>query len=117
MDKNFNQTAYYRLKQLDFDGKYAYSSSIALQKIGEKARVKIYPNPVSNQSFLSIDFSENNQKNTHIAIFESNGRLIYQNTIGQSVVKIPVTDWLNGLYLIRLTSEDGKTTVSKLVKN
>lgn len=46
--KPINQVAYYRLKQVDFDGQYSYSQVIALrsnQKIN--AEIKAYPNPSS----------------------------------------------------------------------
>lgn len=116
IDKNFNQTAYYRLKQLDFDGKYAYSPVVALQKTVEKGNVKIYPNPVSDQPFLTIDISENSPFDTNIAIFESNGRQIYLNAHAKDQTTIPVSDWANGIYFIRLTTNEGKTAVSKFVK-
>jgi hypothetical protein len=117
VDADFNQTAYYRLKQIDFDGKYTYSPTVSLQKTREKSGVKIYPNPISNNSLLTIDLPESNQNATNIAIFETNGRLLYQNTEGVGLVKIPVNDWSKGLYFIRLTANDGKTTVTKFVKN
>ncbi len=39
---------YYRLKQLDFDGKISYSSVIALNNAGNESTLIAYPNPVSN---------------------------------------------------------------------
>ncbi len=117
VDKNFTQTAYYRLKQVDFDNKYTYSNIVSLEKTKEKGNLKIYPNPLSSQSFLTVDVSENNQNQANITVFEANGRLIYQNTEGGGSIKIPVNDWAKGLYLIRLTTNDGKTVVSKFIKN
>ena len=117
VDKIFSQTAYYRLKQMDFGNKYTYSNIISLEKVVEKGNLKIYPNPLSNQPFLTVDLSENNQNQATIAIFEANGHLIHQNTEGVDIVKIPVNDWANGLYLIRLTTHDGATTTTKFVKN
>ena len=116
-DYNFTQTAYYRLKQVNFDGKYTYSNIVSLEKIKEKGYLKIYPNPLSNQPFLTVDLSEYNQNQAIISIFEANGRLIHQNTEGGDIAKIPVNDWAKGLYFIRLTTNDGKTVVSKFVKN
>jgi Secretion system C-terminal sorting domain len=116
-DYNFTQTAYYRLKQVNFDGKYTYSNIVSLEKIKEKGNLKIYPNPLSNQPFLTIDLSEYSPNQATISIFEANGRLIHQNTEGGDIAKISVNDWAKGLYLIRLTTNDGKTVVSKFVKN
>lgn len=117
VDNNFTKTAYFRLKQVNFDGKYTYSNIVSLEKILEKGNLKIYPNPLSNQHFLTVDLSENNQNQANISIFEANGRLIYRNTEGVGSVKIPVNDWANGLYFVRLTTHDGKTAVSKFIKN
>lgn len=128
LDDNFTQTTYYRLKQVDFDGKYTYSNIVSLEKTKDKGYLKVYPNPLSSQPFLTVDASEINQNQATISVFEANGRLLYQNTVepeaksrffgeGVGVVKIPVNDWAKGLYLIRLNMNDGKTVVSKFIKN
>lgn len=118
LDKNFTQTAYYRLKQLDFDGKYAYSPILSLQKTGEKGDLKIYPNPVSNQSILTIDLSENKEYPSAIAIFNANGQCVYLNKwVNEGIFKIPVKDWSNGLHYIHFTTFEGKTRIYKFVKN
>jgi Secretion system C-terminal sorting domain len=117
VDNAFEKTAYYRLKQLDTDGKFSYSPVIALQKFGLKGSMKIYPNPLSNQATLNIDFAENSYKNASISVFESNGKPIYQKNVeGQDAVQINVNDWARGLYLIRLTTNEGQTILSKFVK-
>jgi hypothetical protein len=117
VDNNFEKTAYYRLKQLDMDGKFSYSPVIALQKFGLKGSMKIYPNPLSNQVTLNIDFAENIYKNGSISVFESNGKPIYQKNVeGQDAVQINVNDWARGLYLIRLTTNEGQTILSKFVR-
>lgn len=52
-DVDFNQgITYYRLKQVDFDGKYAYSRMIAIDA-PSAGNIRFYPNPV--QSALDIE--------------------------------------------------------------
>jgi Secretion system C-terminal sorting domain len=117
VDSTFEKIAYYRLKQMDADGKFSYSSVVALQKLGSKGKVKVYPNPITNQTLLNIDFEGNSYKNASIAIFESNGRVIYQKNVErQEAVQIAVNDWFHGLYLIRITTNDGRVILSKFVK-
>lgn len=118
VDNQFIQTAYYRLKQIDFDGKITYSNIVNLQKIGEGMTLKMYPNPLSTESFLTIDFSETTDESLNIAIFDVNGRKMYQNKTekGLESLKIPVSDWARGLYLVQVI--DGKkNSLSKFVKN
>ncbi|MBC8112098.1 MAG: T9SS type A sorting domain-containing protein [Verrucomicrobia bacterium] len=50
-DDNPQQMNYYRLKQIDTDGKFVYSKTIA---VTSKTTFQVYPNPVSNS--LQIDF-------------------------------------------------------------
>ena len=118
VDKHFLQTAYYRLKQLDFDGKVTYSSIVALQKTGEGSALKMYPNPISTQSFLTIDFPKTMETRLDIAIFDVQGRKLYQNQTDKNIetLNIPVSDLARGMYFIHIF--DGtKQTISKFVKN
>lgn len=118
VDAIFDKTSYYRLKQIDFDGQFTYSPIVSLQYKTEKGAIKIYPNPSVNQSILTISQSENTQNLSKIVIYDTNGRLIYQNTSlnNQDTIKIPVADWAKGLYLIHLINGE-KTSIEKFVKN
>jgi len=114
--KPINQVAYYRLKQVDFDGQFSYSQVIALrnnQKLN--AELKAYPNP-SNGNFLitnipfdeGVDFvcqvynlqGELMRKDLHIS--DASGNLLLQ-----------LNELKSGVYWIRLTN--GYTTVSARV--
>ena len=105
--KQINQVAYYRLKQVDFDGQYTYSQVIALrndQKI--KTEIKAYPNP-SDGNFLitNIPFEEGEdfvcqvynlqgellKKDLHIS--ESNGNLL-----------LHLNEQISGVYWVSLTN-------------
>lgn len=118
VDKNIASTNYYRLKQLDLDGKFTYSSVVALQYNADKSFVKIFPNPSVNQPILTIEQTENGKSVSQITIFDTNGRLMYQNPFlgNTDTLKVPITDWAKGLYMIHIT-RDGKTTLEKFVKN
>lgn len=118
VDNNFIKTAYYRLNQLDFDRKSSFSNTIALQKSDGKSLFKIYPNPISAESNLTIDFSEGIENGLKIEVLDVQGRILYQNQSEKTIesLKIPVNNWSKGIYFVRLTSE-AKTQVLKFVKN
>lgn len=68
---------YYRLKQVDIDGKFIYSST-RLLKIGERSPyVKVYPTPF--KTTLSIDLQKGWQGLTTINLTDMQGRLVYQD--------------------------------------
>ena len=58
----FEKIMYYRLKQVDFDGVYAYSDVVAVKKINE-GDVNIYPNPAKDMLFIDVN-SVNNETYT-----------------------------------------------------
>lgn len=118
IDNNFTKTAYYRLNQHDFDGKTTYSSIVSLQKEGKGNTVKIYPNPISTQSDLTIEFSEKVENSLNIDVVDVQGRILYKNQSEKGIesLKIPVGNFARGMYFLRLTNGT-KTEISKFIKN
>ncbi len=118
VDNNCISTSYYRLKQLDFDGKFTYSPIVSLQIKDGKSGYKIYPNPMSTSSVLTIEPSESTTIQSKITIYNIKGQVIYQTTTfnNADTLKIPTHNWAKGLYMIHLTKGE-KTTVEKFIKN
>lgn len=81
--------------------------------------LKIYPNPISNQSVIS--FENHNYENVNISIFDIQGRLIsvltdkklnkgiYQFTISKSILN-------SGMYFLKLSTNRGVLTKKFIVK-
>ena len=65
-----NEVAFYRLRQIDFDGKYSHSKILIIET-KEEVDVKIYPNPTSNN--FSFDISESDNESYTV---------IYTNVMG-----------------------------------
>ncbi len=66
--------AYYRLKQVDFDGDYTYSATISVQCGFNGNSVDLYPNPTDKNSQLTI-YSESGSE-AQILIFDLEGKLL-----------------------------------------
>ena len=118
IDKNFTKTAYYRLNQLDFDGKSTFSTIVSLQKEDKNTTMKIYPNPISTHSEVTIDFSETVETSLNIDVIDVQGHILYKNQLekGTESVKIPISNWARGMYFVRSTNGI-KSEMSKFVKN
>jgi len=96
--------SYYRLKQVDLDGTFMYSS-IRSVKNGDLTPVVVYPNPVKD--LLKIDLKGNN----------TGGRLIIYNVLGQQILQsdltktgqngIDVSNLTPGMYFYRLDNFKG----------
>lgn len=87
--------------------------SISNEKLIE-ASIKIFPNPTENEftiQFQNID----NVKN--LEIYNVLGKLVYQNSSINSVLKIDSARFAKGVYLVKAFSKSNKTFHSKLIIN
>jgi ELWxxDGT repeat protein len=117
-DANFNAAVtgklYYRLQQVDVDGKFNYSNTIVLD-VTTGSRLKISPNPAVNFAYL---YSTVNMPNALIQLVDINGRIIYsakQNIPAGSNVTIPLQGYAKGMYTITVQSAGRQRQELKLV--
>ena len=85
IDHNPLSTSYYRLRQIDNDGKETLSKVVSVSR-SPSTKLKVYPNPVSNVLTVETDFV--------LAGNEANAFQIY-NLLGQQVLhgKAPFGGW------------------------
>ncbi len=92
---------YYRLKQVDRNGKYMYSS-VQMANQGNAFTYRILQNPVYDHVKLSIQSPK--PEKLQVQIREAGGRLVLQREVmltkGRSTLTIPVTTLSNGSYVI-----------------
>jgi hypothetical protein len=114
-DLQFTGPAYYRLRQNDTDGKFAYSKTISLSKDGCEKDFVLYPNPATNQVF--IDFPT--EAAVSLRIFTTQGAVLLQTAGTPVQVQKAVQDALPGLppqlYIVQIVQQ-GKFYQTKLVK-
>jgi G8 domain/Right handed beta helix region/Secretion system C-terminal sorting domain len=92
---------YYRLRQVDMDGKSQTAQIILIEGTSASAGVKVYPNPAV-QSSITI---ETNTPSA-IRIINSLGQLIYeQAALSDTKLTLPVSDWPDGIYYIQAERE------------
>lgn len=101
---------YYRIKQVDYDGKYSYSD-IASVRYDDHGETIIYPNPVSD--VLTIEsVSETN----HVRITDISGRIILSQQIISKTSQFDTSTWSSGLYIVTLTNQAGRNESYKVAK-
>jgi hypothetical protein len=91
---------YYRIKQVDYDGKYTFSDirSVLVQRDGND--VSIYPNPVT--SIINVIGAEG----VNYSLYDLLGRQVKSGQISNSVISI---DHLTtGMYYLHLDRDTGK---------
>lgn len=97
---------YYRLKQMDINGKFVYSKIIALS-LANKNIVLLYPNPAIKEINLSISVA--NKSQSQLRIIDILGRVVKQqqlNLIKRSTTLSIALDGLSkGIYYIEIKGE------------
>lgn len=121
-DKNpLSGFSYYRLKQIDFNGKFEYSSIVSIDfEASKNISFVVSPNP--NKGEFSIDFKgiENNHAIT-VNVIDMNGRIVYDTTVypenitANSFKIVPTQSIKSGNYIIRLGIEGITHAVKMLV--
>ncbi len=114
-------TNYYRLKQVDKDGKFTLSNVVTIKgpKSTQLQIVTLYPNPVINDLKLSIESPAND--GMHIALTDVAGKVLVQKNVqvvnGSNNILLNVSALPAGTYFIKAMSASGsESTVRKLVK-
>lgn len=106
-----NGVFYYRLKQINYDSTYTYSSIEALQ-FGQEVATTIYPNPVHD--VLTIELKK--EDNYSLKIFSVTGQLINEiSTSNNSTATIDWSHFSNGVYILQIESNE-KREQHKIVK-
>ncbi len=101
-------TFYYRLKQVDTDGKFNYSV-VRRVSFGESGNIEAHPNPVRETLFL-----KNIPGNSDIRLYDASGRLVLFTRQAQPVISLQVNHLPAGLYQVLVTSVTGERLVQKI---
>lgn len=104
---------YYRLKQVDIDGKFTFSATIKVT-VDNLSGLTVYPNPVYDQLQLRADATEIVRA---VTITDAAGRLqLHMATTGNvRPVTIPVQKLSKGIYWLQVTT-DRKTYRLKFIR-
>jgi hypothetical protein len=105
-------TSYYRLKQVDFDGNYSYSSIVPVNFIKDQRELAfiLYPNPASDKTTLSF-FNAAKGQAIDITIFDISGKAVYTTATtldkNENIVTIDVSGNLpSGMYMVVVHSNN-----------
>jgi hypothetical protein len=103
----------YRLRQIDINGKHAYSPIRAVRAGSQKGKTIIYPNP-SNDGKVNVVFADLNTIRD-VSLMDMNGRVMKQWK-GVTNNNIQIDNLTAGFYTVRIIdTETGEQTVEKIV--
>ena len=112
------RTYYYRIKQIDFDGKYSYSVVRILNLNSNLvAQPEIYPVPFNGD--LKVKMELDAESETELKILDLNGktvlRKLFEGTKGTNIFNLNTTQLTYGVYFLEI-SNGGNVYSEKIVK-
>ena len=118
---NHKQAAYYRLRQVDFDGQATISTVIYIKACQNETndQVAVFPNPALSE--LNIKF-DNYMAINSVSIYNTLGQLVAIKSIGQNKtgvqnLKIDINELPQGTYFLKIEALDQVLTTKIFSKN
>ncbi|MEO0469175.1 MAG: isopeptide-forming domain-containing fimbrial protein [Bacteroidota bacterium] len=105
----------YRLKQVDFDGKFSYSDQVELIRGDISKAITVYPNPFEDEIRIRLATEANVRE---LKMIDARGREIHQQLspekINDEIVVKGLRDLAEGTYYLIVTLDNGEQQLVKL---
>ena len=112
-----NGTIYYRIKQVDVDGRFVYSEIRSVKTSDKSSFVAVYPNPVENTT--SIEVNAPTAVVITFSLMGNDGKILQTNSIqavkGINIKTIAMNSYPSGSYLLKVMMGNELQTI-KIIK-
>jgi trimeric autotransporter adhesin len=104
---------YYRLKQVDKDAKFDYST-VEKALFNSSYTAQVVPNPAKD--FINLYIAKSGNQQASIQVLNAAGKLVYRTTSAQSQLKINTATFSKGLYFVKVIDADNVTAIKVFVQ-
>jgi hypothetical protein len=108
---------YYRLKQVDLDGKIVYSQAVDVY-FGDNTPVRVYPNPATD--LLQVEIQTTRNMDVQVFVTDATGRQVLNNQTllysGSNTLQIPLFSLQSGVYFVHVKNKQGLNVVQEFSK-
>ena len=111
------QSAYYRLKQVDFDGSFSYSQVIFIEGDLDVHKLQIFPNPVVDQ--VNLSSNQNIASEVKLEIYNDRGLRLFSESGSLQTINVKLNQqikyWSNGLYILKVNLNNRLITQKMII--
>lgn len=112
-----NAVIYYRIKQIDADGRFAYSKVVVVRP-GTKGEVKVWPNPFEDK--LAITLTSNSAGKVQVRLMDDVGKTVTSNSYSvvrgsNQLVLTNLNKLAKGIYMVQVTDETGNISFTQKI--
>ena len=111
-------TVFYRLKQVDFDGTSEYSDIrvVRFDELGNGIHLSAYPNPMTNELSLIVSLSKGEAYQIGVTNLQGS-KVHHENHIfTNGIHKLNTSEWNSGMYILQVASDQGTKHVKVIKK-
>jgi hypothetical protein len=117
MDENpYKDVNYYRIKQVDYDGQYDYSTVVMVNSMVDVVtfNMKVYPNPASD--IVHMEVSGGSNKGT-VNVINVQGAVVKKIPVNGNAISFDVSNFDRGIYFVKYTEGDRELVKRLVVKH
>lgn len=107
-----NGANYYRLRQVDINGMYAFSN-VRVVNFNSKTGIKILPNPVVDKLYITTDALTTFKS---VGVYAADGKELQQTGTFVPGSSIDMSQYATGTYFIKVTDAKGNTETFSILK-
>lgn len=102
---------YYRLKQVDFDGKFEYSPLVQLNQLEQQEVFKLYPNPAADR--ISI---QGTAYPAEVVLMNAQGATVWKTKVQHAGEELQFPYIADGVYTLQLRHSNGVASRRLVIK-
>jgi hypothetical protein len=113
-------TVYYRLKQVDYDGEFAYSPTVTVS-LNEKGSATAVLNPNPFKDAFTVEVTESAATTAEVYLLDGNGKMVRNFSMelnkGTTAYQLTALNELSsGIYFVRIITASGNSYTIKTIK-
>jgi hypothetical protein len=110
---------YYRIKQVDHDGKFTFSNIAAVNFDSKSGTpMVIYPNPAKDK--LTVEYTAERAGKLDLQVVDGKGAVLISQVMGFSAGRnnetVNIAALSTGVYILRSTDAAGNVSITKFIK-